>query len=237
MIQRLGEFFTGSTGFERKLGRYALAGTAMLGLPAIAHADIIYYSGVLNENVTDGNTLTVNLPVVGPTASFTISARSLNLNPFSSFIAQAISVSGTDTSFVDDTSGLPVDLNLGDTISAANATGLGGDLSAVSFSKLGFGADGNWPTDGTPGLLGLSFTSGGDQFNGWARIIANSGDVFAAAESATLVDFAYNETAGDSIDAGQLSGGPISTPEPSGLAFFALGAAGVVALRKRRASR
>ncbi len=231
MSRRLGEVFTGYTGFERKLGSYALAGTAMLGLPAIAHADIFYYSGVLNDNVTDGNSVTVNLPVVGPTASFTISATSGS--PIPEIYFQSVDVSGTNTLFVDDASNDPLDLNIGDIISAANATGPGGQLSGfTSFlgSKM---YSGNWPTNGTPGLLGLSFTSAGNQYNGWARIIANPGNDFDF-ESAKLVDFAYNETAGDPIAAGELSETAVSTPEPSGLAFFALGAAGIVALRKRR---
>ncbi len=221
MTQHSGEFFTGSTGFERKLGRYALAGTALLGLPAIAQAGPIFYSGPLNETVTNGNTLTVNLPVVGPSASFTISATTGTTPRF----FQSIDVSGTDTSFVDDASNFPVDLNAGDIISAANATGPGGQLSGFVEvpPKL---YSGNWPRNGTPGLLGLSFTSGADQFNGWARIIADPGGL-EGPESATLVDFAYNETPGDPIAAGE-------APEPSSLALFGLGAAGIVALRKRR---
>jgi hypothetical protein len=220
MIQRLGQFFTGSTGLERKLGRYTLAGTALLGLPAIAQASSIYYSGPIDVTITDIS-LTENLPVVGPTASFTISAT----NGATPRFFQSIDVSGTDTSFVDDTSNFPVDLNAGDIISAANATGPGGQLSGFVEvpPKL---YSGNWPRNGTPGLLGLSFTSGADQFNGWARIIANPGGL-EGPESATLVDFAYNETPGDPIAAGE-------APEPSSLALFALGAAGILALRKRR---
>ncbi len=139
---------------------------------------------------------------------------------------QSIDVSGTNTSFVDDASNFPVDLNVGDIISAANATGPGGQLNGFVNTGSGKLYSGNWPRSGQPGLLGLSFTVGADQFNGWARIIANPGNDFVP-ESATLVDFAYNPTANDPIAAGE-------APEPSSLALFALGAAGIFALRKRQ---
>jgi MYXO-CTERM domain-containing protein len=50
-----------------------------------------------------------------------------------------------------------------------------------------------------------------------------------------VISWAYNDVAGAAIDAGQTSEGP-ATPEPStaALGLLALGAAGILALRKRR---
>jgi MYXO-CTERM domain-containing protein len=50
-----------------------------------------------------------------------------------------------------------------------------------------------------------------------------------------LISWAYNDAVGGAINAGQTTGGS-ATPEPGteGLALLALGATGILALRKRR---
>jgi hypothetical protein len=206
-------------GIEKKLARYALAGGAALALPCAASATTILYSGLLNQQISDGNSYQVLLP--GST-SFSITALSAEFT-------QEVDVSGSGVTFVDDSSPLPKALNFGDLITTANANGGGGELSGMAFPSKAY--SGNWPTDGNPAYLGFEFNSSGQDYTGWARIIANPGN-FIFPESATLVDYAYNTTAGDSITAGA---GEV--PEPSSLALFALGAAGIAALRRRRASR
>jgi hypothetical protein len=207
-----------NNGIEKKLARYALAGGAVLGLPCAA-AGTIQYSGTLNQSITDGNSYQVLLP--GST-SFTIAAE--HAGDFNENL-----VSGLDVTFVDDLSGLPVAMNFGDLITTANATGAGGELDGVdttNFPSMAY--SGNWPNGGDA-YLGFEFTTSGQFYNGWAQIIASTG-IPPGTESATLVDYAYDTTPGESIAAGEV-------PEPSSLVLFALGAAGIVALQRRRAAK
>jgi hypothetical protein len=223
MVQRLKELVSpgsGSGGIEKKLAKYALAGSAILGVPMAANAGAIQYSGLLNQPITDGNTFTVFLPIGGSSASFTIAASS-------SPGVQSITVTGTNTNFVDDASNNPLALNFGDLITTANATGPGGTLASVDPAQPFKTYTGNWPFGGAPAYLGLDFTSSGDVYTGWAQISASSGGG-STLESATLVDYAYQTTPDVSIPAGA------GAPEPSSIALFALGAAGIAVLRRRR---
>jgi hypothetical protein len=211
-----------NNGIDKKLARYALAGGALLGLPCTAGANTIEYSGILNQSITDGNSYQVLLP--GST-SFTIAAQN------SGDVNENL-VSGSGVTFVDDLSGLPVAMNFGDLITAANATGAGGQLNGVDTTNFPSKAySGNWPNGGGSAYLGLEFISSGQTYTGWAQIIASTG-LSPGSESATLVDYAYNTTPGDSIIAGAGE-----APEPSSLVLFALGAAGIVALQRRRAAK
>jgi hypothetical protein len=225
MAQRLKELLVspGSDGggIEKKLAKYALAGSAILGMPFAAQASGIQYSGLLNQPITDGNTFTVFLPIGGSSASFTIAASS-------SPGVQSITVTGTNTNFVDDASNNPLALNFGDLITTANATGPGGTLASADPSQPFKTYTGNWPFGGSsPAYLGLDFTSSGDVYTAWAQIVASAGSE-GTLESATLVDYAYQTTPDVSIPAGA------GAPEPSSIALFALGAAGIAVLRRRR---
>jgi hypothetical protein len=87
-----------------------------------------------------------------------------------------------------------------------------------------YGKDfGNWTPDGTPGFLGVRFDISGDTHYGWVRVGVTFGST-----SFRIVDWAYNSTPGEALKAGE----PI--PEPSTLSLMALGAAGLLALRRRR---
>ncbi len=71
--------------------------------------------------------------------------------------------------------------------------------------------------------IGVSLSRSGNTHYGWARISKN-GNVM------TLHEFAWNQTAGESINAGQTV-----VPEPAeSVLMMAAGAAGLAALRKRR---
>jgi hypothetical protein len=198
-------------GIDKKLARYALAGSALLGIPAVANANQldIYYSGLLNIPVTSD--YTVNLPTPGGPASFTLSNNG----------SDTLSVSGSGVTFVDDLSNQPLAMNFGDLITTANAVGPGGVLSSYSFVSKTY--SGNWPGPGTA-YLGLAFTPTSQTYTGWAQIFTD-----AANSNMTLVDYAYNLAPNADITAG-------ATPEPSSVALFALGAAGILALRKKRRS-
>jgi PEP-CTERM motif len=80
----------------------------------------------------------------------------------------------------------------------------------------------NTNTDGTTGFVGLRFQASGNTHYGWARFTYND----ATTGSLTLHDFAYENVAGASIQAG-------AVPEP-GSALLALAGLGGVALRRRR---
>ncbi len=84
-------------------------------------------------------------------------------------------------------------------------------------------AYGNWRQAGT-GFLGFRFNNGGgDQF-GWVRVTTNG----APGNTFTVVDYAWAGV-GETIFAGQV-------PEPGSLGLLALGGAGLIAWRRRRAA-
>jgi MYXO-CTERM domain-containing protein len=80
--------------------------------------------------------------------------------------------------------------------------------------------------DGEIGFIGFKFNSGsGDQY-GWVRIkMGNRADFW-------LIDYAYADL-GEPIRAGQMSSND-TVPEEGSLGWLALGAAGLLAWRKRR---
>jgi PEP-CTERM motif len=196
------------TPFESKLARYALAGGALLGLPAAATAGVVY-SGVQNLSMP------LNAPLV------------VNFNP----LVDAI----PDVTFLNSTAGSGVismmpgasnavnlgPLFAGDPITLANTTDtVGGTLVQKNCC---FSTTGPWAGQGTaPAYVGLRFTASGQDYLGWAQLSLNINN-----PSGTVIDWAYENTPATSINAG-------AVPEPSTLALFALGAAGVLALRTRR---
>jgi hypothetical protein len=105
------------------------------------------------------------------------------------------------------------------------------NLAAWVFPGGGLAAFGGhtysqWKTPGT-GFVGFRFSLGGPSnfYYGWARLTVDGtpGNTF------TLVDFAWAD-GGDQIATGQTV-----VPEPGSLGLLAVGAAGLLALRKRRA--
>jgi hypothetical protein len=201
----------------------------------VSHAGTVYYSGILNDTVSGntgpGDSVTVNFP---GTAALTLLTKTTGAA--SSFYENYASVSGASMNFVSGNGGNPAALSFGSIIATANATTSNGLL-------LGYGQTygnptpppgfkgGNWPQNGSNAYLGIIFTSNSQQYTGWAQINVNVNGPFNT-QSATLVDYAYDTTPGESITAGQGQ-----TPEPSSLAMFAMGGvAGLALLRRRRAA-
>jgi hypothetical protein len=99
--------------------------------------------------------------------------------------------------------------------------------AAESGSTTHVGAGGTQFQLGAQGLLGfvMQKTTGGPLFYGWMRIIIdNTG-------SGTLMDWAYEDNAGNSIPAGFT--GTTTVPEPGRAVLLLLGLMGAVVRRRR----
>jgi len=82
------------------------------------------------------------------------------------------------------------------------------------------------------GFVGLQITNGANTYYGWVELAVKQQ---AEIDQVTALGWAYDDVAGESIEAG--AGGPAApTPEPAsvGLALLALGSAGVLAWRRRK---
>jgi hypothetical protein len=191
--------------FEKKLARYALAGSALLGIPAAAHAGTVY-SGIIDATATPVNPVAIDI-TGGSDFSFTLSPDSFGVH---------ITANASTGNFFND--GL-TPLAAGTPITLVNTSSTGGELMKTEIPPTG-----PWASQSGFAYLGLRFTMSSQEYLGWAQIAIDPGT-----PSLTLHDYAYNDVAGESINAGDGA-----VPEPSSLALFAMGAAGVVALRQRR---
>jgi hypothetical protein len=102
----------------------------------------------------------------------------------------------------------------------------GNYVAGESGSSTHVGPASNQFQIGTPGLIGFEFetTAGGPYLYGWARMTVNN------AGPGNIVDWAYDDTPGTSIQAGQ-------APEPSASALSLLGLCVGMARRWRNAVR
>jgi hypothetical protein len=120
-------------------------------------------------------------------------------------------------------------LNAGDTIGGqtfVNNAFLQDEYAPPPMSTAipGYGL-GDWhPSD--RGFLGLRLTINGNNYYGWADVTLNNLDGTGPGVF-TLHGYAFDLTAGEQITAGQV-------PEPGTVALLVAGAAGMVALKKRR---
>jgi hypothetical protein len=91
--------------------------------------------------------------------------------------------------------------------------------------------NGFWNRNNTA-FAGIRFQSAGQPHLGWVRIRLRDTNSDGWADTVTAVDWAYNSVAGAPILAGDTG----ATPEPGtkAMVLLALGAAGVLALRRRR---
>lgn len=190
----------------------AAAGVACFATSQDAQADIVY-SGVQNLPIftlaTNGG-IYIDLEPNFPSAQAT-RVTGWELNPYSS--GQGFYVNG-NTKFVVDANG------------AANLTP-GTSISAGStFSNRGGNASVGIPA-GETGLIGFAFdpdnVPGAQTFFGWVRMSVGDN----ATSDGAIVDWAYDDS-GAAIAAG-------TVPEPGSLALLAMGATGLLALRRRSA--
>jgi hypothetical protein len=103
---------------------------------------------------------------------------------------------------------------------------------------------GDWPNDlADPRYVGLRFTAGTDTYYGWLRIGVQTeydpGGFMTPASAiarARVYSYAYESTPGFAILVGAGQPADASVPEPSTFALLALGAVGILALKRRRLS-
>jgi hypothetical protein len=207
-----------SLALAKKYAAYALAGAA-LGVPAADAAvmyvnppDTVQSSPALTPYDLDGDlTNDYSLALATPNI-FTAEAFWFSLG------VNKVAVSG----------GLPVALQEGQTVDASLTYGTDALLLREKFP---FGFTGNWPDNlADPRFVGLQFQIGAETHYGWARIGVATNLFFNTQSQAIVYDWAFESDPDTPITIAP----PTAIPEPSTFALFALGAAGVAALKRRR---
>src|SRR5262249_24353791 len=157
---------------EKRLARYALAGSALLGVPAAAHAGIIY-SGTINSTAGLGQTIGIDIDGGGNEVWFTVFRDRIR--------AEASPINFFNDRLSPLTPGSPITL-------ANTGTGSGDLMKSVPFLM------GPWANQSGFAYLGLKFTMSSQEYLGWAQISIDQNT-----SSITLRDYAYNDVAGDPI--------------------------------------
>ncbi len=219
-----------TTHFDAKLAAYTLAGAAVLAVPGTAKADIIYTPDV-DVMVTQPGSFAFNLS--GPSsADITISADlgpSISGPPpdFANNIRAATSSGAQVVMSSVDTSDVAA-LAFGTLIDPTVSTNWGTGGKMIGYDNGAMLLDGFWPSDGSSAYLGFYFVASGTPFAGWADIATTANTNTSSFE---VLSYAYQNTPNTAIAAGDFG----QAPEPSSMALIALGAAGLIALRRRRA--
>jgi len=196
---------------ERVMVAYAFATGGAIA-PAAGAA--VVYSGLQNLTVAwTGSATSVNFDVNGGGADFSFGWDSSNdavIDGIGPTNAVLLSVSNTL---------LAQRVSAGTTLTGAG-TWDDGEKDLASYSAGGAWEGGDW-TAGSTGYAALKMTVGPSTYLGWARFTVPTSA--GAGQQITLVDWAYESTAGQSI----------LVPAPGALVSLALGAAGLRGRRSR----
>lgn len=136
---------------------------------------------------------------------------------------------------IDGSSAFAATNGLADYNSSYYAYDCGSRSTCYTSPSVTFTGTWNHNADNIAGYLGFELTVGAEQFYGWSSLEMNPyGDL-------TVKDIAIESCAGVSIGAGKIVSNcvaaidpPADVPEPSVLSLLALGAVGIMAMRKRK---
>lgn len=202
-----------------RYGMFAVAGAAAAAAGGAHTADAgIVYSGAQNLDIP-GNITGVYIDMDGDAvddANFYLSAPAVRW-----FGPQATADAFTalnDGTYIQN-------LNAGDLIDSSGFTTVPTFNGLIGYG-YGYGETFNPPNNS--GYVGVSILVGGNTHYGWIQL-ANLTEISDGnGNNGVVVDWAYNDVAGASIEAGQV-------PEPGSLALLALGAVGMMTRRKKSA--
>ena len=237
-----------------KISKTALLAGAALAFPVVSKASVVY----VNNGSMPLFTVTSAQGSSSSTQDLTIDlGPSDTVTPFS-FTAGG-GVTGPDN-FAEDTIGTP---GIGDWVGSSSSSGsvmpfstTGTEIGPVLDPSLAYyngtgvlqkidgdptmtTAKGPWPTDGSSAYLGIEFEDANNSslmYYGWVQLSACVPDQTPGnpcgdpSGMVGVISYAYQSTANTGIAIGQTS----DVPEPSSIALFALGAAGLVAYRRRK---
>ncbi|MGH9563783.1 MAG: PEP-CTERM sorting domain-containing protein [Terracidiphilus sp.] len=192
-------------------------------MPVTAHANSITYIPNLDATVTQPGSYSFNLS--GPSAQDIVLTASAGIS--GSDPTNDITLSTNNGASVQSLFGDPVPLLAGAVINPSTGKWTSGSsISMGSYDTVTDTSVGGPWSPGTDAFLGFSFQGTTGPPAGWAEISTDSSD-----SSFEVLSYAYQDQANTSILAGQT----VATPEPSTIALLALGATGLMALRRRRA--
>lgn len=195
----------------RLLGYSVIAGAALLGGQQ-ADAGIVY-----------SGPLTTGFGSVGGARSITMEGGAAEMTLSSSGgVGLTVTRAGNNFNVFNKSPG-------GTTLVKAllPVSSVSGGLTGVTAKTSGYfwnGASGDWDVNDEINFFGFSFEKelGGTTLYGWAQVQRKS------TTAGILLGYAYEDTGG------AIEVGTTPVPEPSTLALYALGAAGVAACRRRR---
>lgn len=204
---------------ERKLAAYALAGAAAVALPSAAKASTITYVPNVDAVVNSNGSYDFNLSGISSDDITITAANTLAAISASTITGAQVQMSGGDVAA----------LAFGTVIDPTVATGWG------SGGKMVDAIAGNWPSNGTDAYLAFYFGGPSNPQAGWADIATTSNFSLSGSSSSSfeILSYAYENSPNTAITAGQTG----AVPEPSSMALLAIGGAGLLALRRRRAAR